>query len=69
MDIGGIKLGDTATLFSGETGMVTGIAHYTDEPTLYQIRYVNEAGCQTIEWWRGSAIRSVTREKEGGIGG
>lgn len=50
------KLGDTATLESGETGTIVGRAQYVDSNPQYYLRYTAADGRLVTNWWDESAF-------------
>ncbi|MNF02400.1 hypothetical protein D3C80_2015370 [compost metagenome] len=53
------KLGDKVKLESGETGTITGRAHFTDSNPQYYLRYVAGDGRQVQCWWDESAVSAL----------
>lgn len=50
------KLGERVKLESGETGTITGRAHYLDANPSYYVRYVAGDGRMVEAWWNESAL-------------
>lgn len=53
---------EVALTMSGERGIIVGLAHYTERPPCFYVRYVAADGRQVEEWRDEGALTEVERQ-------